>query len=169
MTRIVGIDPGVQPVMAFRDTADNTMAFYDDTWVTVKRGKGNHSEPRPALIAAQLREWRPDLVVIEAVQPRGTRDGRKQGLASTAAFMRARGILEGVCAGLGLMYETPSPQRWQKDLRVKGGPDEARAAVLQMYPLLASDLKRKKDHNRAAALLLAIWGEKIIVPHHPLF
>src|SRR5262245_11827632 len=165
VARVCGIDPGVQPVMALIDMNNGVFHFFDDTWVSLKRGKGNHSVPRPALIRAQLEEWKPDLVIIEEVQPRGAKDGRKVGLASTAWFLHSRGVLEGVCAGMGLMYELVSPQKWQRDLRVKGGPDNARAALLQMYPLLAPELKRKKDHNRAAAMLLAIWGEK----HHPLF
>src|SRR5262245_51647994 len=95
--KICGIDPGVSPAMALFDTADNSFAFNDTLSIMMKRGKGNHAEPQPALIRAQLLAWQPDLVIIEKVQPRGTRDGRKQGLASTAAFMRARGMLEGIC------------------------------------------------------------------------
>lgn len=164
MTRLVGIDPGVQPALALKDTDTGEIELFDETAVKMKHGRGHKTIPQAATIAARLHQWRPDLVVLEAVQPI-----KGQGLVSSCNFMRAAGLLEGVCAGLGLSYELVRPQQWQKDLRMKRGPDASYARVLEMYPSLAPQLKRKKDHNRASALLLAIWAERTIVPVHPLF
>ena len=164
MTRIVGIDPGVEPAFALKDLKTGQIEFFDDGFNVVKRGKKAHKEPNVALLAHRLRTWGPDIVILEHVNPISG-----QGLASTGTFMRAFGQLEGLIVGLGFPYQLVRPQQWQRDLRVKSGHDEARAKVLQWYPGLASELSRKKDHNRAAALLLAIWGEKIALRDHPLF
>ena len=168
MVKIVGIDPGVQPSMALRDTATGFIEFCEDTSALVKKGKSERTEPRPHLVCAVLRRWKPDIVCIEAVTPIARKEGRAQGLASTANFMRARGILEGCCAGLSIQYELVAPQQWQRDLRIKSGHELVRAAAINMFPAQEHKLKLKKDHNKAAALMLAIWIERYLLPNHPL-
>lgn len=155
--------------MALRDTANGQIIFNEDTAVEIKRGKSIKTEPRPSLIVSTLKSWKPDIVCIEDVGIVPIKDGRKQGTASSAQFMRAKGMLEGLCAGMGLSYEMVAPQRWQRDLRCRSGHDEARAKVLEIFPLLAPQMKLKKNHDRAAALLLALWVERILLPNHPLY
>ena len=162
--RIVGIDPGVQPALAFKDTDNARIELFDDTARKIKRGKKEFTEPDVPVVAERLRTWRPDIVALEHVQAISG-----QGLTSTASFMRAFGLLEGILIGLGLSYELVRPQRWQRDLRVKAGPDAARAKALQFYPSLTDQLSRKKDHNRAAALLIMLWAERTLLREHPLF
>lgn len=165
--KIVAIDPGVTPTLCLR--YGDVTAFFEETSVKVKRNKTMKSEPAAVLIAQKLREWQPDLVVIENVQPRPVRDGRAQGMGSTAAFMAAKGILIGICAGLELPTEMVSPLRWQRDMKLrKGGEENVRMKALEIFPKLGEQLKRKKDHNRAAALLMAVWGERFAAPNHPL-
>lgn len=160
---ICGIDPGVQPTLAFL-FRDNTVEFVEETCIQVKRGKTVKREAEARFIANALRGWQPDLVIIEKVNPRPG-----EGISSSGQFMRARGILEGVCAGLGFTYEMVDPSTWTRQMRLRKGDDAGRARALELLPNLVEALARKKDHNRADAVLLALWGRQYIAPNHPLF
>ena len=160
---IAGIDPGAQSTIAVL-FEDNTVEFCEDTCVQVKRSKSVKREPEAHLIANFLRGWDPDLVIIEQVN---IRPG--EGVASGGSFMRARGICEGVVAGLGRTFHLVPPVVWTRDMKLKKGDDAGRARALELMPSLAASLTRKKDHNRADAVLLALWGRQFLVPKHPLF
>lgn len=60
---------------------------------------------------------------------------------------------------LGVRVETVRPAQWKKSFSLQGGKtnkEAARLKALSLWPTLAADnLKFKKDHNRAEALLLA--------------
>jgi hypothetical protein len=161
--KIVGIDPGVQPTLACLHD-NNEVIFEDETCVTVKRGKSLKREPEPRVICRILKIWHPDLVIIERV---GGRPG--ESISAVASFMRALGILQGICCGMTLPFEMVEPSRWTRDMRVKKGEDAGRARALELFPHLTEDLHRKKDHNRADAAMLALWGRQFVVPNHPLF
>lgn len=159
---IVGIDPGVQPTLALLD--GTRVEFFDETAVKVKRGKTIKREPEARLITRILKQWTPDLVIIEQVTMRPG-----EGASGGGSFMRARGILEGVCAGLGLSYQLVAPVTWTRQMRVPKGDGGSRRRALELMPDLIEDLARKKDHNRADALLIALWGKQFAAPAHPLF
>lgn len=160
---IAGMDPGAQTTIAVLFD-DNTVEFCEDTAFKVKRGKSTKNDPQAHLIANFLRGWSPDLVIIEQVN---IRPG--EGVSSGGVFMRARGICEGVVAGLGVSFHLVAPTVWTRDMKLKKGDDAGRARALELMPSLAEALARKKDHNRADAVLLALWGRQFLVPKHPLF
>lgn len=97
------------------------------------------------------------LIVIEHVHPMP-----KQGVSSTGKFMRNFGIWEGVVASLEIPYELIAPQRWRNilDSSVPHKPtkEDLRQYVIRRWPNSVGDLKRKKDHNRAEAILLAEYA-----------
>lgn len=80
----------------------------------------------------------------------------KQGVVSTFTFGENFGWWKGVLSALGIPFRTVRPQDWQKGLVPKRGgmTDKPGLEVArQMFP--DAPLSRKKDHNRADALLLA--------------
>jgi len=162
VTRIVGIDPGVQCALALLNGA--VVEFNDNTMVKVKRGASQKKEPEARFIANALRRWAPDLVIIEKVH-----GFPGESIAAVNQFMRARGICEGVAAGLGVPYELVEPARWYKDLKLRRGDDASRLRCLELWPALAGELEAKNTHNKADALLLALWGQQFVIPGHPLF
>uniref|UniRef100_A0A1J3CGR8 Holliday junction resolvase MOC1, chloroplastic n=1 Tax=Noccaea caerulescens TaxID=107243 RepID=A0A1J3CGR8_NOCCA len=51
---------------------------------------------------------------------------------------------------------------WKKHFQLAGGnstKDDSRRVATELFPSLSSQLKRKKDHGRAEALLIAAYGE----------
>jgi crossover junction endodeoxyribonuclease RuvC len=53
------------------------------------------------------------------------------------------------------------PQTWKKfhGIPPKSDKEYSRGLVMQMRPDLAKELARKKDHNRAEAVLIALYGQ----------
>lgn len=82
----------------------------------------------------------------------------REGVTSAYTFGHSCGVVEGVIGALGIAYTLVPPQRWMKQMRVpKEGSIER---CLQLLPACHELLSRKKDHGRADALLLALYGQQ---------
>lgn len=93
---------------------------------------------------------------IERAQPMP-----KQGVSSMFRYGAAYGA---VLAAMDLALATihlPTPAQWKKSLGLTGkGKEASRELALRLFPQFRDELKRKKDHNRAEALLLAEWARR---------
>ena len=54
-----------------------------------------------------------------------------------------------------------APQQWQRHHGIGGAPDAARQRAVQLFPDVSALLGRKKDNQRADALLIAAYGMQI--------
>jgi crossover junction endodeoxyribonuclease RuvC len=81
-----------------------------------------------------------------------------QGTVSMFRFGEAAGAIYGLVVGFGLPVTFITPQRWQKHHGIGASPDAARQRAVQLYPVIAPQLARKRDQHRADALLLAVYG-----------
>jgi crossover junction endodeoxyribonuclease RuvC len=80
----------------------------------------------------------------------------KQGIASTAKFMRAVGAIEATAELTHYPFVLVTPQKWKKFHGLIGTNKFASLELARsMFP--EASLKRQKDHGRADALLMAIW------------
>lgn len=69
------------------------------------------------------------------------------------------GIWKGVLMSFGVPFETVPANVWKTDMQLrKAGKEGSRLLAQELLPQTHSQLKRKKDHGRAEALLLAAWG-----------
>lgn len=50
-----------------------------------------------------------------------------------------------------------NPQAWKKHFGLRSDKDESIACALKLYPSAFNMLARKKDHNRAEAILIGHW------------
>jgi hypothetical protein len=84
-------------------------------------------------------------------------------------LMRTRGHVEALVWLLGWRLEVVQPATWKREfglLRKKGlddavpvDKDDARLKAVELFPGLADQLQRVKDHNRAESLLIARFGQ----------
>ena len=107
--------------------------------------------------AGEIRQWCDDYdIAICILEKVGAMP--KQGVSSMFKFGRNAGMIEGVLAALNIPYDLQRPQQWQRGLIYKDdGTDNksrALAAARRLYPNV-DFLRRKKDHGRAEALLMA--------------
>lgn len=172
----IGIDIGLTGAVAAVD-GRGTASVRDIP--TTPDGKGRRIDGRGLLLL--IREFVPigeaALLVFEDVRARSIGNGGKatNSMASQGSMMRSRGIVEGVADITRLEVKVVQPQAWKRHLgllmkREEGEKTaayerrkkEASAdAARQRFPLVADQLKRVKDHNRAEALLIAAYAQEV--------
>ena len=147
---ILGIDPGLSGALAFI-TPSGFSVFDIPTLKARARGREvNWSEIARHLDAA----GHIDHAVIELV---GAMPG--QGVSSMFKFGYVCGGLRGLVAAHFIPLTLVSPRQWKKDMAVPAEKDGARARASELYPNTPF-FDRKKDHNRAEAVLIALWGRR---------
>ncbi len=82
----------------------------------------------------------------------------KQGVSSTFKFGYAAGQIIGVIEALKIPVEWVTPTLWKKDLRLSSDKEQSRARALELWPDRADLFRRKMDHGRAEAALIALYG-----------
>lgn len=100
---------------------------------------------------------------MEDIRPRPMGNGSKHGntIHSQGSLMRSRGIVEAVFDVARIRLETVRPQAWKHHFAlIKAPKDESLAVAKRLYPDAADDLKRKRDHNRAEAILIAHYAAR---------
>ena len=81
-----------------------------------------------------------------------------QGVTSMFNFGQSFGVIKGICAALGLPIHFVRPMKWKKHFNlIKTNKDASRTKVIEIYPEISSKLHRKKDSNRADAILIALY------------
>ena len=160
MSIIVGIDPGLPLTLGvLKAGVPHGIAEGEAVAVQlVKPGRKSGTwRNNPALVVAFLRTTQPDLVMIEQVGMRPDQD-----VGSGQDFVGSMHLCVGICAALGLRYRLVAPSVWKPAMSIKvtrQNPKEpARLRALETWPDSAAMFARKKDHNRAEALLLAEYG-----------
>ena len=148
---ILGIDPGLTgAIVCLR--SHEVLSCHD---MPVEAGVGRRRRVcAPALahlLTSLIERYQPDAVAIEQVSARPD-----QGVSSMFSFGRSLGVLEGAVAVLGLEMTYHSPVSWKRRYGLTGRPkDASRAKALELYPKAVPWLRRKKDHGRADAILIA--------------
>jgi len=146
---ILAIDPGLSGAIAiYFPTAPERVVAED---VPVVDGAIDG-----ATLAARIEQFKPDVAIIERVAAMP-----KQGVSSTFTFGRSFGTVIGVVQALRIPQHMVTPGMWKKHFRLSADKEEARAHALQLFPAVAAQFSRKKDHGRAEAALIArYWAER---------
>ena len=154
---VLGIDPGSKSgaaaIIEYTSSDSATQAIAIDLPI-VKKGGSSRVSPVGFNQWLQSLNYMPTEAWLEDVHSM-PRDGVK----SAFAFGHSLGAVEGVIAALSIPYYFVTPTKWQKVIleRTAGKNHEfIRAAAVRMFPEV--NLQLKKDHNRAAALLIAFYG-----------
>ncbi|EIE27621.1 hypothetical protein COCSUDRAFT_52223 [Coccomyxa subellipsoidea C-169] len=84
---------------------------------------------------------------------------RLNGKWSWYACGHSYGVWHGALASQGFKVETVTSRAWKIDLQLNGkGKEGSRLLAIRLFPSAAELLKRKKDHGRAEAMLIAAWA-----------
>jgi crossover junction endodeoxyribonuclease RuvC len=152
---ILGVDPGVRGGLAIVsvDTSGAALRLVDAIDIPVT---GVGAKERVDVLA--IRSWivrhAPQHALIERAQAMP-----KQGASSGFKYGRAVGAIEAVIACCTIPLTIVEPSIWKKFHALRGGDKEAgRQRALQLFPAAHALLARKKDHGRAEAALIALYG-----------
>jgi crossover junction endodeoxyribonuclease RuvC len=130
-------------------------SLYDVPTLTLKTSRGTKQEyDVPGLVGllAPYTGSQTHVLIEEAQAMPG------QGVRSTWTTGYGYGLWLGVLATLRLPHTRIRPVVWKKALGLGKDKEQARLRAMQLFP--AADLRRKKDHGRAEALLLAWYGRQ---------
>ena len=150
--KIIGIDPGLSGGIAI--LKENKVLNLFDMPV-MSEGKKNKRQLNSAqlanLIKKNIKTNEDVAVVVEQVNAMPG-----QGVTSMFNFGQSFGVLKGVCAAMQLPIFFVRPAKWKKhyDL-INSQKDSSRVKAIEMFPKFSSILSRKKDTNKADAILIA--------------
>ena len=68
------------------------------------------------------------------------------------------GILKGICSAMQLSVYFVRPAKWKKYFNlINSEKDASRTRAIEIFPYYSSNLSRKKDSNKADAILIASY------------
>ena len=150
---IIGIDPGIS----------GSICFFEDGKIieviempVMTDGKKNKKQINGAQIYNEFLKRISDKddeirVVIEQVSAMPG-----QGVTSMFNFGQSYGILKGICSAMQLPMFFVRPAKWKKYFNlINSQKDASRTRAIEIFPYFSTQLSKKKDSNKADAILIA--------------
>ena len=151
---IIGIDPGISGSICF---FENGKILEVVEMPTMTEGKKNKRQVNGAQIYNEIlkrtnkNEKQNVRVIIEQVSAMPG-----QGVTSMFNFGQSFGILKGICSAMQLPMYFVRPAKWKKYFGlINSEKDASRTRAIEMFPYFSSQLSKKKDSNKADAILIA--------------
>ena len=151
---IIGIDPGISGSICFFEEG-KIIDVID--MPTMAEGKKNKRQVNGAQIYNEIckriniNSKQNIRVVIEQVSAMPG-----QGVTSMFNFGQSFGILKGICSAMQLPVFFVRPAKWKKYFSlINSEKDASRTRAIEMFPYFSSQLSKKKDSNKADAILIA--------------
>ena len=151
---IIGIDPGINGAISIIENKKILEVYDTPTMIDGKKNKRQiNSAQVTNIIKERLNKDKEVVVVVEQVHAMPG-----QGVTSMFNFGQSFGVIKGICAALSLPIFFVRPAKWKKYFNlIKTNKDASRTKVIEAYPEISSKLHRKKDSNRADAILIALY------------
>ena len=151
---VIGIDPGIS----------GSICFFQDGRIidvvempTMTEGKKNKKQVNGSQIFNEISQRikkidKKDIkVIIEQVSAMPG-----QGVTSMFNFGQSFGILKGICSAMQLPMYFVRPAKWKKYFNlINSEKDASRTKAIEIFPYFSGQLTRKKDSNKADAILIA--------------
>ena len=79
-----------------------------------------------------------------------------QGVTSMFNFGQSFGVLKGICAAMQIPMYFVRPAKWKKYFNlINSEKDASRTKAIEIFPHFSAQLSRKKDSNKADAILIS--------------
>ena len=149
---IIGIDPGVSGAICILTDGKITEIYEMPTMIDGKKNKKQvNGAEITNIINKELVNEKDINVVIEHVSAMPG-----QGATSMFNFGQSFGVLKGICAALKLSVHFIRPVKWKKYFNlINTEKDASRTKVIEVFPYISSKISKKKDANKADAILIA--------------
>jgi Holliday junction resolvasome RuvABC endonuclease subunit len=158
--KVLGIDPGIRGGLAIVAIDDGAAPQLIDAIDIPVTGVGAKERVDVLAIRTWILSHRPQHALVERAQAMP-----KQGASSGFKYGRAVGAIEAMVACCEIPLTIIEPTAWKKFHQLRGSDKEAgRQRALQLFPAAHALLARRKDHGRAEAALIALYGASRIAP-----
>ena len=151
---IIGIDPGISGSICFFENGKILDVIEMPTMTEGKKNKRQvngsqiYNEISKRITKIEKKEIR---VIIEQVSAMPG-----QGVTSMFNFGQSFGILKGICSAMQLPMYFVRPAKWKKYFGlINSEKDASRTRAIEMFPYFSPQLSKKKDSNKADAILIA--------------
>ena len=151
---IIGIDPGISGSICF---LQDGIILDVIEMPTMTEGKKNKKQINASQVFNEINERIKKIdkknikVIIEQVSAMPG-----QGVTSMFNFGQSYGILKGVCSAMRLSLYYVRPAKWKKYFNlINSEKDASRTRAIEIFPYFSANLSRKKDSNKADAILIA--------------
>ena len=151
---IIGIDPGISGSICFFQ--DGVIHDVLEMPIMIE-GKKNKKQVNGSQIFNEISNKIKNIdkknikVVIEHVTAMPG-----QGVTSMFNFGQSFGILKGICSAMQLSVYFVRPAKWKKYFNlINSEKDASRTKAIEIFPYYSSHLSKKKDSNKADAILIA--------------
>ena len=151
---VIGIDPGISGSICFLE--DGKILDVIEMPI-MNEGKKNKKQVNGYQIYNEILERIKTLekknirVIIEQVSAMPG-----QGVTSMFNFGQSFGILKGICSAMQLPMFFVRPAKWKKYFNlINSEKDASRTRAIEIFPYFSTQLSKKKDANKADAILIA--------------
>ena len=153
---IIGIDPGISGSICFFEDGKILDVIEMPTMVDGKKNKKQlngsqiYNEISRRIFKVNKQNIR---VVIEQVSAMPG-----QGVTSMFNFGQSFGILKGICSAMQLSMYFVRPAKWKKFYNlINSEKDASRTKAIEIFPYFSTNLSKKKDTNKADAILISSY------------
>ena len=151
---IIGIDPGITGAICFFDNGELKDVI---DMPTMASGNKNKKQINGSQIfneiSSRIQNFKSKNinVVVEQVSAMPG-----QGVTSMFNFGQSFGILKGICSAMRLPVYYVRPTKWKKYFNlINSEKDASRTRAIEIFPYFSAQLSKKKDNNKADAILIA--------------
>ena len=149
---IFGIDPGISGAISVLENKKVIGVFDMPTMIDGKKNKRQVNGAQVTNIIKERLDKNKEVVIV--VEHVNAMPG--QGVTSMFNFGQSFGVIKGICSALSLPIHFVRPTKWKKHFNlIKTNKDASRTKVIEIYPEISNQIHRKKDANRADAILIA--------------
>ena len=150
---IIGIDPGISGSICFFEEGKILEVI---EMPVMTDGKKNKKQVNGAQIYNEFskRINKKDHEVRVVIEQVSAMPG--QGVTSMFNFGQSFGILKGICSAMQLPMFFVRPAKWKKYFNlINSQKDASRTRAIEIFPYFSTQLSKKKDSNKADAILIA--------------
>ena len=151
---IIGIDPGISGAICFFEDGQVKEIIDMPVMADGKKNKRQINGPQTynEILKRINKFQKKDIIVV--IEQVSAMPG--QGVTSMFNFGQSFGVLKGICSAMQLSMFFIRPAKWKKYFGlIKTEKDASRTKVIEIFPYISSKLSRKKDSNKADAVLIA--------------
>tara|TARA_B100001741_G_scaffold300733_1_gene288283 strand:- start:302 stop:796 length:495 start_codon:yes stop_codon:yes gene_type:complete len=158
---IIAIDPGINGAICFFEDGEVKDVIEMPTMAEGKKNKRQvNGRQMFNELTLRIKEYNAKNinVIVEQVSAMPG-----QGVTSMFNFGQSFGVIKGICAAMQLPIFFVRPAKWKKHFGlINSQKDASRTKAIEMFPKISSILSKKKDSNKADAILIASFYENII-------
>ena len=151
---IIGIDPGISGAICFFKNGKIIDVIEMPSMAEGKKNKkqvnGNQLYNEIKLRISETDKHEVCVVVEHVTAMPG------QGVTSMFNFGQSFGVIKGLCSAMQLPIHFVRPTKWKKYFNlINSSKDASRSRAIEIFPNISEKLKRKKDTNKADAILIS--------------